>query len=51
MSVAVVQSAAQIFDMPALHDRLIAGTACLCDVALMTNDPVIQAPASVTTGW
>jgi predicted nucleic acid-binding protein len=51
MSVAVVQSAAQIFGMPALPDRLIAGTACLCDVALMTNDPGIQASASVKTVW
>ena len=51
MSVAVVQSAAQMFDIPELHDRLIAGTACLCDVALMTHDPVIQASASVKTVW
>jgi len=51
MSLAVVQSAAQITDIGELHDRLIAGTARLLDVALITNDPVIQASAFVKTIW
>ena len=51
MSLAVVQSAAQILDIRELHDRLIAGTARLLDVALITNDPVIQASAFVKSVW
>ena len=51
MNLAVVQSAAQITDIGELHDRLIAGTARLLDVALITNDPVIQASAFVKTIW
>ena len=51
MSLAVVQSAAQIADIRELHDRLIAGTTRLLDVALITNDPVIQASAFVKTVW
>jgi len=51
LDLAVVQAAAQITDVPDLHDRLIAGTACLLNRLLITNDPVIQASAWVTTVW
>lgn len=51
LSLAVVQSAAQITDIRELHDRLIAGTARFLDTALITNDPVIQASAFVKTVW
>ncbi len=51
MSLAVIQSAAQITDIGELHDRLIAGTARLLDLDLITNDPVIQASAFVKTIW
>jgi len=43
MSFAVIQSAAQINDIPELHDRLIAGTARLLNLDLITNDPIIRA--------
>ncbi len=51
MSLAVVRSTAEITDIPELHDRLIAGTARLLDLDLITNDPVIQASTSVRTVW
>ncbi len=51
MSLAATQSAAQITDIPELHDRLIAGTARWLGLALITNDPIIQASAFVRTVW
>ena len=51
MSLAVIQAAALITDIPELHDRLIAGTARLLDLELMTNDPTIQASTFVRTVW
>ncbi len=51
MSLAVIQSSAQITDIRELHDRLIAGTARLLNLELITNDPVIQASAFVRTVW
>src|SRR5688572_2502940 len=42
MNIGVIHSAAQITDIPELHDRLIAGTARFLNLELMTNDPVIQ---------
>jgi predicted nucleic acid-binding protein len=51
MSLAVIQSAAQITDIRELHDRLIAGTARLLDLDLITNDPTIQASSFVRTVW
>ena len=51
MSLAVIQSTAQITDIPELHDRLIAGTAQLLNLDLITNDPIIQASTFVRTVW
>ncbi|MBM3241840.1 type II toxin-antitoxin system VapC family toxin [Candidatus Poribacteria bacterium] len=51
MSFAVIQSTAQITDIGELHDRLIAGTAQLLNLDLITNDPIIQASAFVKTIW
>ncbi len=51
MSLAVIQSSAQITDVRELYDRLIAGTARLLNLELITNDPVIQASAFVKTVW
>jgi predicted nucleic acid-binding protein len=51
LDLAVVQAAARITDVPELHDRLIAGTALFRNCSLITNDPVIQASAWVTTVW
>ena len=51
MSLAVIQAAAHITDIPELHDRLIAGTARLLYLDLITNDPTIQASTFVRTMW
>lgn len=51
LDLSMVQSAAEITDIPELHDRLIAGTARRLNFALITNDPVIQASISLTTIW
>jgi predicted nucleic acid-binding protein len=51
MSLAVIQAAALITDIPELHDRLIAGTARLLHLDLITNDPTIQASTFVRTVW
>jgi len=51
LSLAVIQSAAQITDIPELHDRLIAGTARFLNLELITNDPTVQASTFVKTVW
>lgn len=51
LSFAVIQSVSQITDIRELHDRLIAGTARLLNLDLITNDPIIQASAFVKTVW
>ncbi len=51
LNFAVIQSTAEITDIPELHDRLIAATARQLDLELITNDSVIQASAFVKTVW
>lgn len=51
LSFSVIQTAAEIDDIPELHDRLIAATARSRGVELITNDPVIQLSAFVQTVW
>lgn len=51
MNFSVIQSAGEITDIPELHDRLIAGTARLLGLTLITNDPVIQVSTFVRTVW
>lgn len=51
LSQAVVDAAAQIQDIPELHDRLIAATARLLNVALITNDHKTQESQFVQTVW
>jgi predicted nucleic acid-binding protein len=51
LNLAVIEAAAQLLDISELHDRLIAATARLLQRPLITNDPVIQACAGVTTVW
>jgi len=51
MSFVVIQPAAEITDIPELHDRLIADTARVLNLSLITNDPIIQASAFVRTVW
>jgi predicted nucleic acid-binding protein len=50
LSFAIVQSAGEITDIRELHDRLIAGTARSLRLELITNDPSIQASASLLLG-
>lgn len=47
----VVTTAAQIDDVPELHDRLIVATATWLGVAILTNDPVILASKHAATIW
>ena len=51
LSLSVIQTAADIADVPELHDRLIAATARIRNVELIINDPVIQASTFVRTTW
>ena len=51
LNFAVIQSAAEITDIPELHDRLIAATARHLDRELITNDSVIQASAFARVVW
>ena len=51
LNFALIQSTAEITDIPELHDRLIAATARQLDLELITNDSVIQASAFVKTVW
>ncbi len=51
MSFAVIQATAAIDDIPELHDRLIAATARLLNLPLITNDPIIQASVFLHTVW
>lgn len=51
LSADIVSVAFQIFDIPEMHDRLIAATAQFLKIPLLTNDPVIQNSATVQTVW
>ncbi len=51
MDIRVIRSAAQITDIPELHDRLIAATAHLLGIRLITNDPLIEASAFARAVW
>ena len=48
LSFNILKTAAEIDDIPELHDRLIAATAKYLDLPLITNDPVIRASLHVT---
>ncbi|MBM4030929.1 MAG: type II toxin-antitoxin system VapC family toxin [Planctomycetes bacterium] len=51
LNLAVVQSASEITDVPELHDRLIAGTARLLGLELVSTDAEIEASNFVRTIW
>jgi predicted nucleic acid-binding protein len=51
LALAAVEAANRIDDVPELHDRLIAGTALLLGVPLLTRDATLQASRWVTTVW
>jgi len=48
LSFEILLSAAEIDDIPELHDRLIGATARYLDLPLITNDPDIRASRYVT---
>ena len=47
----VIGSAAEITDIPELHDRLISASAKLLGLELITNDPKMDSSAFVKTIW
>ena len=47
----VIGSAAEITDIPELHDRLISARAKLLGLELITNDPKMDSSAFVKTIW
>jgi PIN domain nuclease of toxin-antitoxin system len=47
----IINKSFEIDDIPELHDRIIAGTARLKNLELITNDPVIRASKYVSTVW
>jgi hypothetical protein len=51
MRLAVIHAAAQMTDIPELHDCLMAGTARRLNPELITNDPVFQASHVVRSMW
>lgn len=51
LSADIVSAAFQIYDIPELHDRLIAATAHWLKTPLLTNDPQIQNSVAVQTIW
>lgn len=51
LSPEIISVAFQIYDIPELHDRLIAATAQFLKMPLITNDPMIQNSAAVQTLW
>lgn len=51
LTLAIVETASRISDIPELHDRLIAATAANLDVPLLTNDAVITRSSAVSVVW
>ena len=51
MNSEIIESAAQITDIPELHDRIISATARHLNFELITNDAKIQNSAFVKTIW
>jgi len=47
ISIDIIVAAFQIYDIPELHDRLIAGTAKFIGAPILTNDPVIRSSQHV----
>jgi len=48
LSLEILKTAAEITDIPELHDRLIAATARHLDIPIITNDPEILNSSFVT---
>ena len=47
----VIHKTFEINDIPELHDRIIAGTAYLKNLELITNDPLIIDSKYISTVW
>lgn len=47
----IITQSFEIDDVPELHDRLIAGSAYVKNLSLMTNDPVITRSRYVSAVW
>ncbi|MCL0079471.1 PIN domain-containing protein [Dehalococcoidia bacterium] len=47
----IIHKSFEIDDIPELHDRIIAGTAYLRSLELVTNDPIIIDSKFVSTVW
>lgn len=47
----IIQHAFKIYDIPELHDRLIAATTLHFNSILITNDPIIRASVFLQTIW
>lgn len=47
----VVKASFEIDDIPELHDRLIAGTAKLMGLDIISNDPAMEQSRHVSTVW
>ena len=47
----IIYRSFEIDDIPELHDRIIAGTASLKNLELITNDPMIIKSKYVSTIW
>ena len=47
----IITRSFEIDDIPELHDRIIAGTALMRQLPLVTNDPVITDSQYVTVVW
>ena len=48
LNLEILKTAAEIDDIPELHDRLIAATAKYLDIPIITNDPLIKKSKFVT---
>ncbi len=51
VSAAIVLAAAEVDDVPELHDRIIAGTAKWLGVPILTGDEIISESRHVKTIW
>lgn len=51
LSGAIIESAAQIADVPELHDRIISASARFLNLELITKDAKIQSSSFVKTIW
>lgn len=47
----IIQKSFEIDDIPELHDRIIAGTAYLKNLEIITNDPIIEDSKFVNSIW